>query len=368
MSFKHTVFDRTSYGPVTSRVYTDEGFLKVPGRVARTGIQEYLARELGLDGDPNRIIKVMRPPEEVFHADSLATYDGADVTINHPKGFVTTDNYSQLSKGTARGAVQDGDYVTCNLFVKSKDAIAAINSGKCELSAGYTAIYEEAKDGDLFDFIQREIRINHVALVDNARAGANARVFDENPEKKTMTHKVMLDSGRSVEVQDEATALLVSDTIERLAQKVADAEAKSEKAQAAADVSKEKLDAAALLSSDEAIKVRVAKIAGVQVAARKIAGDSFECDSVDTVEIMRAAMAKVRPGVEWSDKSVAYLEAAFDMAAEEEEEEDGKMKDTAAQLAQAAQDAAKPRAAADAKPSAYQLHKQSLENAHKGKA
>lgn len=42
---KCTVFDRAGYR-ITQREYTDEGFLKVPGRVARTGIQEYLAREL----------------------------------------------------------------------------------------------------------------------------------------------------------------------------------------------------------------------------------------------------------------------------------------------------------------------------------
>lgn len=367
MTIKRTVFDRTSYGPVTSRVYTDEGFLKVPGRVARVGIQEYLAKELGLDGDPNRIIKVMRPADEVFHADSLATYDGADVTINHPKGFVTADNYVSLSKGIAKGAQQDGDFVLCDLIVKSKDAIKAINSGKCELSAGYTAIYEEAKDGDPFDFIQREIRINHVALVDNARAGANARVFDENPEKQTMTHKVTLDTGRSVEVQDEATALLVSDTIERLNKKVVDAEAKVEQVQAVADAAKEKLEAAVLASSDEAIKVRVAKIAGVQLKSRKVAGDSFSCDSVDAVEIMRAALAVARPKVEWGDKSATYIEAAFDMCAEEEEDEDGKMKDSAAQLAQIAQDAAKAKHVADAKPSAYQQEKERLSNAWKGK-
>ncbi|MGL5729314.1 MAG: DUF2213 domain-containing protein, partial [Plesiomonas sp.] len=60
--------DRASYS-ITQREYTPEGFLRVPGHVARPGIQQYLASELGLDGDPNRIVNVYRPPEEVFSTD-----------------------------------------------------------------------------------------------------------------------------------------------------------------------------------------------------------------------------------------------------------------------------------------------------------
>ena len=67
-----TVNDRASYAVQSSRVFTDEGFLCVPGRVSRTGIQQYLARELNLDGDPNRIVNVYRPEDEVFKDESLS--------------------------------------------------------------------------------------------------------------------------------------------------------------------------------------------------------------------------------------------------------------------------------------------------------
>ena len=32
----------------SQREFTDEGYLKVPGHAARTGVQEYLAKELGI--------------------------------------------------------------------------------------------------------------------------------------------------------------------------------------------------------------------------------------------------------------------------------------------------------------------------------
>ncbi len=360
---KALICDRASH-KITHREYTDEGFLRVPGTVARVGIQQYLARELGLPGDPNRIVNVYRPPEEVFHADSLTSFDGVDVTINHPDALVNSSNYKNVTAGVVRGSGRvDGDFIVCDLIVKDRQAIDAINSGKCELSAGYTAVYDAQEgvtpQGERYEFIQREIRINHVALVDKARAGANARVFDHsNDEVRPMTHKVMLDSGRTVEIADEAAALLVGDTIDRLKKSVADAEAKAEKAQAAADAAKEQLEEARQLTSDSAIQARVKSIATVQAKAQRIAGESFTCDSVDTVEIARAAMKIARPKVDWSDKSAAYVQAAFDAKIEEieeeKEEEDetndaggvGKMRKTGdmativAQLAQLAKDGA----------------------------
>lgn len=377
---KITVFDRSSYR-ITRREYTDEGFLRVPGHVARTGIQEYLARELGLDGDPNRIIRVYRSPEEVFDEASLSTYEAADVTNNHPKELVSADTYRQVVAGVVRGPGRaDGDFVLCDLIVKDKKTIADIQSGKCELSAGYTAVYEplsgKTEDGQEYDYVQREIRINHVAVVDRARAGANARVFDHNPEKH-MTHKVTLDSGRSVEVQDEATAVLLSENFERLTKKATDAEARADKAQAAADSATEQLEEARKASSDEAIAARVAAVAEVQASARKVAGDSFTCDSLVPVEIKRAALAVARPKVAWGDKSAAYVEASFDAEMEKEEGEGEEMSkdmkptgDAAvllAQLTQLAKDGASLQTKDEApKLTPYQAEKQRLRDAHKG--
>ncbi|MGF6394280.1 DUF2213 domain-containing protein [Pseudomonas plecoglossicida] len=398
---KCTVFDRAGYR-ITQREYTDEGFLKVPGRVARTGIQEYLARELGLDGDPNRIVRVYRPEEEVFSDASLRTYDGATVTNDHPKDLVTSKNYKSVSVGEVRGAGRrDGNFVVCDLIIKDQKTIDDINSGKCELSAGYTAEYIEGAGvtpgfivdgvemaGEPYDYIQRNIIINHQAVVTRARAGGNARVFDHNPGGNTMPVLITTDSGRSVDVADPANAQLVADSFDRLLKRATDAEAKvgqaqesADKAQAAADAANEKLEDARKASGDEAIAERVKAISATQALARKVAGDGFTCDSLDVTEIKRAALVVARPKVAWGDKSAAYVEAAFDAESEkdeEEEEDDGKdgkkpkmpTGDAAvllAQLAQLAKDGANPLPTSDAKPTAYQQHKQNLANAHKPK-
>ncbi len=385
---RKTVFDRVGYR-ITQREYTEEGFLKVPGRVARTGIQEYLARELQLDGDPNRIVRVFRPEEEVFNDASLGTYDGATVTNDHPKELVTSRNYKAVSVGEVRGAGRrDGDFVICDLIIKDQKTIDDINAGKCELSAGYTAEYVYGPgvtaDGQDYEYTQRNIIINHQAVVNKARAGGIARVFDHTPGGNTMPVLITTDSGRSVDVADPANAQLVADSFDRLLKRATDAEAKvgqaqadADKAQAAADAANEKLEEARKASGDEAISARVKAISTTQELARKVAGDGFTCDSLDVTEIKRAALVVARPKVAWGDKSAAYVEAAFDAESEkDEEEEDGDKGDKKltgdaavllAQLAQLAKDGAAPAVTVDAKPTAYQQHKQNLANAHKPK-
>ena len=360
-----TVNDRHSYAASTKREYTDEGFLRVPGRVARTGVQEYLASELGItDREPNTIIKVYRPDESVFDANSLSSYSGADVTIEHPNAMVNAESYREVSVGVVTGpGVRDGDFVSADMIIKSKDAIAAVESGKVQLSAGYTAVYDEAPEDSPYDFIQSEIRVNHVALVDRARAGHQARLFDHQPGVQTMTVKVTLDSGRTIEVENEATATLVTDSIERLTKQAVDAEAKAETAIANFDAAKEDLAAEKLKTTDEAINARVEAITKVSVDACTVAGKDFTCDSTNVADIQRAALTVKRPTVEWGDKSDIYVQASFDSALEQPSQ-------SPEQLTQFARDAANVtgKNTNDAvELSAYDAHKAKLANAYKGK-
>ena len=72
---------------------TVEGYLicrNVP--IARIGQQEYLARELMLDGDPERVVTVDRLPEDVFEAAALASFEGKPVTDGHPGENVGAEN------------------------------------------------------------------------------------------------------------------------------------------------------------------------------------------------------------------------------------------------------------------------------------
>lgn len=313
------VQDKTTF-KTTARTYDEAGFLHVPGRISKAGIQKYLRRELGLDGDPNAVVTVYRPASEVFADDSLASFDGADITVMHPGELVNAKNYRQTSVGFVKGAgSQDGDFVKADLVVKDADAIKMIEDcGFVELSAGYTAEYEHSpgitEDGTNYDYVQRNIRINHAALLPAgaARAGRQARLYDNQPKEINMS-KITLDGGRSVEIQDEATAALVSDHIERLKKQVTDATAELEKRQATVDGQAEQITTLKAETSDEKIKSKVAAVMDTKTKAEKIAPDAT-LDSIDPVEIQRSALAKHRPTIDWTNKSEAYIQAAFDMA------------------------------------------------------
>jgi len=358
-----TITDRISYNIGTSRVMTDEGFLRVPGHVSRTGILTYLARELNLDGDPNRLVNVYRPSDEVFSPDSLASFAGADITIEHPGQPVNADNYNQTSAGVVVGqGMQDGECVRCDLLIKSADAVKAVQSGKCELSCGYTALYDSTsgmtEDGTQYEFIQRDIKINHVAIVSRGRSGSNVRIFDNKPEKPAMKI-VALTNDRSIEVED-AAALLISDTIAVLTKRAEDAEAKADMAEAEKEDMKEKMVEMDKKSCDAAISERVQLLMSTTADARKVAGDAFTTDADDIVQIMRDALTVKRPTIQWSDKSPAYVQAAWDLALTDDaqpEQQD--------QYKQLAKDAAI--VTPDAQPSAYDKRKAELSTAWKVK-
>ena len=159
-----------------------EGYLiclNVP--VARTGTQEYLPSELGLPPPDDRLIPVLRPAEEVFSPACMASFEGMPVTDDHPAApeGVTVDNSRYLEKGhvqnVRRGAPPEEDLLLADLIIKDPRLIEKILSGKREISCGYNYVLSE-ENGTYF---QREIRGNHVAVVDSGRAGPRVSIRDQ---------------------------------------------------------------------------------------------------------------------------------------------------------------------------------------------
>ena len=163
---------------------TREGYLicrNVP--IARTGPQEYLARELGLDGDPERAISVNRLPEDVFEAATLASFEGKPVTDGHPPENVGAENYSAYSRGHVQNVRRDGDFIVADLYINDANLASDVRNGvKREVSCGYQCDYEP--DGDTYR--QTHIRGNHVAVVPRGRAGHDVAIQDQaaEPAKK----------------------------------------------------------------------------------------------------------------------------------------------------------------------------------------
>lgn len=367
----------------SSRIYLDNGFLRVSGKAARTGVYQYIAKELGLtDRNPADIVNVYRPEEEVFNDASIQSYYNVDVTNDHPKSMVDAESFRTTSVGHVVSAKQDGDFVDVDLIVKDQKAIKDIETGKTQLSPGYTAVYVEEKgvapSGENYDFKQTAIDVNHVAIVARGRGGMQVKLNDHDKGDKAMT-TITLDSGRTVDVEDGAAATLILDSIERLNKGVTDAKNESETKQAVIDSLTDEVKNLKTLTSDDAINARVSLIASTIDSARKKAGQDFTCDSTDVVTIQRAALAKIKPNFDWAGKSDTYVAAAFDMAEEksdEDEDEEGvldvggrgkeriKKANDADPYKALTNDGKQPQ---EVKVSAYDAHKASLSGAWKGK-
>ncbi|WP_011298543.1 DUF2213 domain-containing protein [Cupriavidus necator] len=170
-------------GPKRSQ--TPEGFLlceEVP--VARTGEMLYGAGEVPVDPGPDGLIRISRTPEEVFRAETLASCIGKPVTLDHPDDFVTPANFAALGKGAMlnlrRGAGIEDDLLIADLLVTDQAAIDAIlKDGIEEVSLGYEADYEQVSPGR---GVQRNIVVNHVALVERGRCGPRCAIGDKEPE------------------------------------------------------------------------------------------------------------------------------------------------------------------------------------------
>lgn len=167
---------------LTEREVTDNGYLKAPAMLARTGMYQYTGAELGLEADQHlKIFNVWRPEKEVFSRAALKSFSNLPVTNDHPKEMLNNKNTKKLGIGySGDHIVKDGDFVRANLIITDKAAIDDIMDGKTEISLGYMADYRPAEAGEDCDFVQQKIRGNHIALVDGGRAGQECSIMDSN--------------------------------------------------------------------------------------------------------------------------------------------------------------------------------------------
>lgn len=162
---------------VSSYNRTQVGGLRVPARITRVGVLAYKRP----DGSVRRELRL---PEEVFHADSLATLKGATVTDwAHHKGLLDVHSWKDATLGHADEVRQDGDFLVADLMVNDARAIADIENGRLhDISAGYRCKLELTPGtyrGEHYDCIQRRIRYNHVAVLPKGvgRAGPDVSLM-----------------------------------------------------------------------------------------------------------------------------------------------------------------------------------------------
>lgn len=157
------------------------GFLyvyRVP--IAQTMVQPYLKADGSIDHEA-------KLPTELLSDETVSSANNRPVTNGHPHELVTKDNSKKYMKGfTTSNAHVEGNMLFNDIAITDADMINDImKNGKRELSIGFqTEVVPEKGEfnGVKYDSVQKNIRINHVAVVNKGRAGHNVRLLGDSAE------------------------------------------------------------------------------------------------------------------------------------------------------------------------------------------
>lgn len=349
---------------------TTEGFLKGRAIVTSIGVFTYKRADGSLQRE-------LRLPEEVFSFRTLESMKLKPVTLNHPTELVTSDNADKLQVGSLGDnpswtkewehrsweEVTDGINCAIDMVITKKDAIDAVLNGKQALSMGYTCDLEVAQPGANwcgieYDFIQRNIRYNHCAIVDAARAGDNAKIeLRQDSEDAVledmvtkidggtkMLKKINLDgidyeaeesvikaynaekarADKAEKERDDACGekktmdkkvadmeKKVTEFEKRISELEAERDSAKEKADSAtAELEKVKADSADPKRIDEAVNAKMELLQNAQKAGVEVKTDMSD------VDVKKAIITSQFPKANFDGKDDVYIQARYDAALE----------------------------------------------------
>lgn len=184
----------------SNRYFDDNGYLVIKNnKIAKAGVFEYLGREISDKLPAGEIYKVFRPWEELKK--TAKDFEGMPVKFGHEW---VEPSKRDLKIGSISGEVKaEEPYLTADIKIYDKGAIEAVTGeGIVDLSPGYSAKYTaEAGEynGEKYDFMQRDIKYNHLAVVDNGRSGKDVKISDNKPDVSGVNNTGDNNMNRSLE-------------------------------------------------------------------------------------------------------------------------------------------------------------------------
>lgn len=147
------------------------------------------SQALGLD--PSRVYMLLRDPEELARA--APTFNNLPLLSKHVPVFADDHQPDIVVGSTGTDSVFESPYLKNSLVIWAAGAINGVETAQqCEISCayGYTAdmapgVYE----GVAYDGVMRDLKGNHVALVEVGRAGPDVVVADSDPFHKDLKMK-----------------------------------------------------------------------------------------------------------------------------------------------------------------------------------
>lgn len=310
---------------------TPEGYLTVQVPITRPGVFPYQRQ----DGTVQMEAKL---PDEIFNDRTIRSARSKPVTDEHPNEPVTIDNYQSYAKGMSHTDARVEDLkLYVSLTITDKDLIQKVYDGKREISIGFMSdVVAESGvyNGQTYEFVQRNIEVNHIAIVDQGRAGPEVAIRSDsdawqinNDEKQGGSNmaKYKIDE-KEYEVDSAVKSHIekVQAQLETATTKVAGLDALQGRHDALetklGNTEKELKEAKeSQLSADELDK-KVEERVGLISIAKPLLGDSFDFTGKTEREIKEAVISTTKEEFKGDGKSDDYINAFFDATVEQVQE------------------------------------------------
>ena len=198
--------------------------------ISRSGVFPYLGRQIGAP-EPDRVYHVYRPASELADQATIDSFKLIPIIDDHTMLGPAEDGFTPAeSKGT-HGVVGEGvafrdGVLYGNLKIFSETVKRLIQSGKRDLSLAYRCVYDKVAgtyNGQDYQYVQRKLRGNHLALVDQARCAVavldqaiTMDSFDLNLKGMDMTEEVK----KADETKAAADAASIAEAIDGLTKRL----------------------------------------------------------------------------------------------------------------------------------------------------
>ncbi|MBD8026432.1 DUF2213 domain-containing protein [Ureibacillus sp. Re31] len=312
---------------------TPEGYITVTVPITRPGVFPYQRQ----DGTVQMEAKL---PDEIFSDRTIRSARSKPVTDEHPNEPVTIDNYQTYAKGMSHTDARVEDLkLYVSMTITDKDLIQKIYDGKREISIGFMSdvVAESGTyNGQQYEYVQRNIEINHIAIVDQGRAGPEVAIRSDSDawqiDSDNKNNQLKGGNSKMAKIKIKGTEYEVDDAVkahieELAAKKEKEKEQKGDSVdtligridalEAKLEAKEEELEIAKknAFSEDEMNAKVQARITLIE-AAKPLLGDSFDFIGKSDREIKEAVIATTKSDFKGDGKSDDYINAFFDATVE----------------------------------------------------
>ena len=208
------IVDTMAFDAKSVRSIDSNGFMHIKySPFTKEQVAPYYGREIpgweaaGLQAD--KTYYGYRSAEELSKPETVESLNGIPVQFRHHPDFADAPAKETRVGAAGTDAEWKRPYLFNSMTIYDDKAKSVINNGFMrELSLAYQYKPEFKKgtfDGKPYDFIMRNIRANHIALVEEGRAGKDVLVYDSKPIPKTKAEVQKMDEK---EILKNATAAL----------------------------------------------------------------------------------------------------------------------------------------------------------------